>query len=253
MIIDAFPFHSEFDLLKIRLNVLAPVVDQFVIIESDVTFTGKWKGYTLESRMDELEDFPIKYCKATLPLAVSVDYRHSAFAREYQTRDFLGEIVGTIVSPGDQIIFGDLDEIPNPDAIPMPNPGPSTIRLQQRLFYFYLNAERYEMEWHGSIIMRGSQVLRRPWHQIRLDVPGVVVPDAGWHFSYCMTEVAVRDKLGSFAHTEYDTDDKKRQVLESRTNMRDPAGWPLVKVPINESYPTWLRENQDQFPHLIWG
>lgn len=38
MIYDCIPFFNELDILKLRLQVLAPFVDRFVIEESSVTF-----------------------------------------------------------------------------------------------------------------------------------------------------------------------------------------------------------------------
>ena len=34
MIFDCFSFFNELDILEIRLNVLAPVVDKFVLVEA---------------------------------------------------------------------------------------------------------------------------------------------------------------------------------------------------------------------------
>ena len=42
MIIDVFPFFNEFDLLEGRLEYLYNKIDQFIIIESNKTFTCKF-------------------------------------------------------------------------------------------------------------------------------------------------------------------------------------------------------------------
>ena len=39
-IYDCFIFHNEIDLLELRLNILNDVVDKFIIIEGDTTFSG---------------------------------------------------------------------------------------------------------------------------------------------------------------------------------------------------------------------
>ena len=39
-IVDVFPFFNELDLLDIRLNVLDPHVDCFIISEATKTFSG---------------------------------------------------------------------------------------------------------------------------------------------------------------------------------------------------------------------
>lgn len=43
MIYDNFLFYNELDLLKIRLEILDPYVDFFVLTEADQTFMGKSK------------------------------------------------------------------------------------------------------------------------------------------------------------------------------------------------------------------
>lgn len=40
-IFDAFLFFNELDLLEIRLNILDPYVDFFILNESNLTFSGK--------------------------------------------------------------------------------------------------------------------------------------------------------------------------------------------------------------------
>ena len=42
-IIDSFLFFNEFDMLDLRLNILDEYVDEFVLVESEVGFTGKPK------------------------------------------------------------------------------------------------------------------------------------------------------------------------------------------------------------------
>ena len=42
MIYDCFIFNNEIDLLELRLSILDDVVDKFVIIEGDKTFSGNY-------------------------------------------------------------------------------------------------------------------------------------------------------------------------------------------------------------------
>ena len=43
MLIDAFTYFNEKELVELRLKYLDPIVDYFIIIESNITFTGKKK------------------------------------------------------------------------------------------------------------------------------------------------------------------------------------------------------------------
>ena len=40
MIYDCFIFNNEIELLDLRLNILSPYVDKFIITEGDKTFSG---------------------------------------------------------------------------------------------------------------------------------------------------------------------------------------------------------------------
>ena len=40
MIYDCFIFNNEVELLELRLNILDPYVDKFVLTEGDTTFSG---------------------------------------------------------------------------------------------------------------------------------------------------------------------------------------------------------------------
>ena len=43
MLIDAFTYFNEKELVELRLKYLNSIVDYFVVIESNITFTGKKK------------------------------------------------------------------------------------------------------------------------------------------------------------------------------------------------------------------
>ena len=54
MIIDYFPFFNECELLELRIRLLEPHVDHFVICEADRTFTGIAKPLIVPNLIQEL-------------------------------------------------------------------------------------------------------------------------------------------------------------------------------------------------------
>ena len=48
MLYDCFTFFNELDILEIRLNEMAPVVDRFVLVEARKTFQGADKPLYFE-------------------------------------------------------------------------------------------------------------------------------------------------------------------------------------------------------------
>jgi beta-1,4-mannosyl-glycoprotein beta-1,4-N-acetylglucosaminyltransferase len=59
-VFDCFLFFNELDLLEIRLTLLYPYVDFFVIVEAEVTFQGKNKGFNFEKNQNRYEKFKDK-------------------------------------------------------------------------------------------------------------------------------------------------------------------------------------------------
>ena len=57
MVIDCIPFFNELDILKLRLNILNPIVDKFVIEEATVTFSGEPKELCFEKNKELFAEF----------------------------------------------------------------------------------------------------------------------------------------------------------------------------------------------------
>ena len=60
MVYDCFQFFNELDILKIRLHVLNPVVDRFVISEATETFSGLKKPLYYEENKELFAEFADK-------------------------------------------------------------------------------------------------------------------------------------------------------------------------------------------------
>ena len=51
MLIDAFTYFNEKELVELRLKYLNSIVDYFIVIESNITFTGKEKKWKFSSEI----------------------------------------------------------------------------------------------------------------------------------------------------------------------------------------------------------
>lgn len=60
MIYDCFMFFDELDLLEIRMNILDPVVDFFVVTESTTTLMAQPKKMYFAENMSRFEKFKDK-------------------------------------------------------------------------------------------------------------------------------------------------------------------------------------------------
>jgi len=60
MIYDCIPFFNELDILKLRMQILAPYVDRFVLEEASVTFSGEKKEMLFSKNREMFREFEDK-------------------------------------------------------------------------------------------------------------------------------------------------------------------------------------------------
>jgi beta-1,4-mannosyl-glycoprotein beta-1,4-N-acetylglucosaminyltransferase len=73
------------------------------------------------------------------------------------------------------------------------------------------------------------------------------VENGGWHFSFYGMEEKAKEKIESFAHTEYDLEDYKdlEKILFRIENGIDPFDrFPLKYKEIDNSYPSFIKKKQ---------
>ena len=128
MIIDAFIFFNEEELVKLRLSYLNQVIDKFVIIEADHTHQGKKKEWNFEKLLkNELKEFSDKINYHKLEIDVDKISKKEGWIFEnvkggktwkienYQ-RNYIREACKNF-SGDDVVLISDLDEIPSVNKI----------------------------------------------------------------------------------------------------------------------------------------
>lgn len=277
MIYDCIPFFNELDILKLRLQVLAPFVDRFVIEESSVTFSGEPKPMIFaqnRAMFAEFEDKILYVAVENSPMDVTTHERDK-FQKNQLIRA-MGDC-----EPEDIIIFSDVDEIPNPKALTevIAHFDASKIyHFAQRLFYCFLNME----EVSGSLLSITGEfpgVSRRQWLGTKVcsfgnlpkegivflrevsvqDVRSVRVADGGWHFGYMgsrqETDVSKRigTKVVAAAHQEYNNQDILAEARDRLILGQDMFGRnaEFKRVEVDETYPEYLLSHIEEYRYLI--
>ncbi len=140
MVFDLIPFFNEIDILNMRLHILDPYVDRFVIEEATTTFSGQPKELCFEKNKDKFKKFlhKIDY------IVVDEDKEElESHERDYFQKNHLIEGIKDATSD-DIIIFGDCDEIPNPEVLQKIKENfdkTKVYHLAQRNFYAFMNME----------------------------------------------------------------------------------------------------------------
>lgn len=277
MVYDCFQFFNELDILKIRLNVLSPLVDKFVISEATETFSGLKKPLYYEENKELFAEFADKIIHVVVEDTPEGDTHYrDTFQKNAVTRGLKD------CTDEDVIIFSDLDEIPNPDKIReiLRNFQEDKIyHFAQRLFYCYLNMEEVSgsllsyagefegvehKKWIGTKMLSYKLLREQNLMLGELRFPerkeiGVRVEDGGWHFGYMGghgekdIRKRVQEKVVSAAHQEYNSKHVLSNVTDQIKDGKDIFGRnaQFVRREIDESFPQYIREHQDELDFLI--
>ena len=132
-IVDVFPFFNEKELLELRVRMLEPYVDQFVISEANRTHSGMPKEFILKKLIDELGlpkekirvlEVDLYAAEAQAPSYIDICHATSAksehdaisWTRERLQRDAIANIIDEY-DDDTVFIMSDCDEIIDPTAI----------------------------------------------------------------------------------------------------------------------------------------
>lgn len=278
MIFDCIPFFNELDILKLRMEILDPYVDYFVLEEATVTFSGKEKKMIFAQNRQLFDKFKdkIRYVAVTdSPMSGVTTHERD----KYQKNQLIRAL--SDCKPEDIIIFSDVDEIPNPKILVKlieEFESGKIYHLAQRMFYCFLNMEEVsgnllsitgefpgveKRQWLGTKICSFADLPKEGIVFLRevspTDPRSVRVADGGWHFGYMggdgERDVAKRIgvKVKAAAHQEYNS---KRYLNEAVDRLlcgedifdRDAK---FVRVPIDDSFPAYLRRHREEYDFLI--
>lgn len=279
MIYDCFQFFNELDILKLRMRVLNDIVDRFVISESTVTFSGDKKPLYYAENKEMFKEFEGKIIHVVVD---DTPMDCDAFTRDHHQKCAVARGLKDC-KPDDIIIFSDVDEIPNPEALkPILDNFDATkiYALAQRNFYCYLNMEEKSgnllsvtgefpgfeganRKWLGTKVCKYSFLDNYTTEQLRnkdMQRFMVRVPNGGWHFSYMgggpgvSVEQRVKYKIKSAAHQEYNNRSTLSKVRSNIKNKQDiferEADFQVVEI--DETYPDYLREHIDEYKYLLY-
>lgn len=186
MLIDAFPFFNELDVLEIRLNTLNSVVDKFVLVESELTQSLQPKPLFFEENKDRFATFLPKIEHIIVRREECPDNIPNLWQMEnFQRNCILRGLKDA--SEDDNVIVSDVDEIPNPDAITffLGKTLQDTIAFDMSFFLYFLNLKAAHRNWKGSVAssVNIARMLTPQGLRNRKDT-SLSVRNSGWHFSW---------------------------------------------------------------------
>lgn len=277
MVYDCIPFFNELDILKLRLHILDPIVDRFIIEEATVTFSGEKKELCFEKNKAMFQEFLPKITYLVVddsPIQATTHERD-----KFQKNALIKGLKDA--TDEDVIILSDVDEIPNPKVLKKIiaefNPD-KVYHLAQRMFYCFINMEEIsgsllsitgefpgveKKMWLGTKVFGKRSIPKAGIIEMReapTTAPDAVrVEDGGWHFGY-MGSRQERDvgkrigtKVVAAAHQEYNNADTLAEAMDKLILGQDIFGRDarFKRVEVDESYPEYLLSHKEEYRYLI--
>jgi hypothetical protein len=252
LVVDAFPYHDEADILECRLTELYDAVDWFVLVEADVTHQDRAKpSYYMENRerFAPWADKIIPVWGTGLPTVVD---DADPWAREHAQREFIADGLAKVPGIGaDTVVLqSDVDEIPRALHARNVRPGGQLFAFGQRGLFWAIDWA-YPHVWFGTVAGTVASIARlgnRPFGRMRnsrnqCHTPSYLL-DAGWHLSWLGGPERARKKVDSFCHPE--VEDRIRGSIEN-DNFYWREGWhvdgvKMAPVDVDETWPKWIVE-----------
>lgn len=199
MLVDTFMFYNELDVLELRLSVLEPYVDLFVIVEAEVNHVGGQKELFFENNKDRF----LQWLPKIRHVVVKKDecpVDENPWSREKNQRDcILRGLDG--VPDNATIMLSDLDEIPDMKKVQW-SPLPQVICAVHMYMFEYSFKYIFTGEpWIGTVLTN-CEIFKRVgpnyFRENRWKFP--IFKNSGWHLSSFGDSAHVYNKLHTYAH-----------------------------------------------------
>jgi beta-1,4-mannosyl-glycoprotein beta-1,4-N-acetylglucosaminyltransferase len=256
MIYDCFLFSDELEILELRLAELDEVVDHFVLVESKSTFSGIPKNLFFEENKHRFK----RYLNKIRHVIVedSPEKQESAWDVEAHQRNAILRGLNDSQS-NDLIIISDVDEIPRQEVIADFTGDLAVAELEE--FYYKLNCKDLAAKVAAPLLIRRGLLdvpqearfrARRFW-KYNIET----IHDGGWHFSCVADPIRLKNKLQSFSHQEFNTPeftdpDAITYKIKYGLDLVDRRARYWCCVPLDETFPAYLRSHRARFSHLLF-
>lgn len=245
-IVDCFIFYNELEMLKYRLEVLDKVVDNFVLVESHYTFSGKEKKlyYNENKEMFEKYNHKITHIMVTsVPFIYpNINFKDkNQWENEYYQRNCINAGLQHLsLNNEDVFTILDVDEIPDPVILQKikNNEIKVTLNSLEQDFYYYNLNSKILNKWYFSKIISYKIFVEEKLtcNQLRWsNLPAI--ESGGWHLSYFGDKYFIQDKINNFSHQElnipeYSDLDAIQNKIDNTKDLYNRDDNPMMKISV---------------------
>ncbi len=282
-IYDVFTFFNELDLLEIRLNILDPYVDYFVLVEATQTHSGNPKPLYFsenKARFKKWEKKIIYLSVTDVPKDVH-DLRKRLLKKDISAvdKDIIEELLaqknidtmathwvkeGYIktcvkralvgLNDDDFCFISDLDEIWNPEIL-IDYSKDSVFKPKQKAYMYYLNNRSNEdwLGWTGTIATKYKNIRTNYLDNVRRigRTKHVVLSNGGWHFTFQGGLSGAKRKLDESAHPFYGSPEITGKIEDAIKKNYDYKGRNIRLWKSEKGLPKYLLENKKKYKEFF--
>lgn len=248
-IIDVVTYNGEKELFDIRFNILKDNVDEFIVVEAPLTFTGKPKPLYFKEIQDKYPD--VKYyvvdendselweMARQSPNTIGAEH----WKREFVHKESIKKAL-THLNDDDICVIGDCDEIWIKSALQELGK-----KLKLRVYAYKLNNRSDEQFW-GSIVYKYKDIKNACLNHLRTDSPKTEFY-YGWHFTNMGGVEETRRKLNdSYTDESYNTEVTQAYLKARVEENRDYLGRAFKFHKENETVPEYILLNLHKYKDL---
>lgn len=233
-VFDGVLYNGEADVLECRLVELADVVDQFVIIEGDKTFTGKPRVRGDRARFAAWEG-KVRWVDFVTPVDGNPWHVERATRNE-----LFAEFERLGVSDGDVVTVCDADEIWSPSMLDSFRLGWHSVLMRHLVFSVFWEAP-LELTCVAGPWGARSDTADQMRRIMRYNLPQLV---GGWHVAWMGGPEWCAEKIRQFSHQEYNRGDVEALIADCFERGVFIDGLVLSEVEPTGDWPRWIREGR---------
>ncbi|KAK1270663.1 hypothetical protein QJS04_geneDACA004309 [Acorus gramineus] len=269
-VFDAVLFSNELDILNIRWHELQPYITQFVLLESNSTFTSRTKPLYFAKNRSQFN-----FIESRLTYGViggRFKKGENPFVEEAYQRVALDQLLRIAgITDDDLLIMSDVDEIPSGHTINLLrwcDDIPPILHLRLRNYLYSFEFLLDNKSWRASVHRYQTGRTRYAHYRQTDDI----LADAGWHCSFCFRHISeFIFKMKAYSHTDrvrfshYLNPERVQRVICQGADLFDmlPEEYTFKDIigklgPIPRSYsavhlPSYLLQNAEKYRFLLPG
>jgi beta-1,4-mannosyl-glycoprotein beta-1,4-N-acetylglucosaminyltransferase len=274
---DIFTFFNELDLLEIRLNILYPYVDYFVIIEATQTFSGQPKQCAFSENQKRFEKFKDKILHYVIDDTPSDENELQARLNDPNISALDKEIISNALTSdnvpkgivhwlkefyqkesikkalvklneNDVCFVSDVDEIWNPEVV-IDYRKDDIFKLRQTVYAYYFN-NRSSEPWHGTLVTKYKNIKLGCLNHLRTvtKTPYTYIENGGWHFTNQGGAEQIKHKVeATYSADDYNNENVKSKIQERMVKNKDYIGRKFKFKLDERGLPNYILENRVKY------